>query len=274
MIPHLGERLLNRAIKRRLARLSALVVLFALAPAGVKGSAAQELTAGSKPVRPLKVILVNAPRFKVPGYDTRGSYLQVRSQTIGLKTVNLALRESILNDQSAYAPFATTVRKKLEGPNGPGNLTRGLYQIHVVPSLVSASTRVVSALLPRIRRAYRNEKGGEGWVSVTVRVPSGKPVTIGELFTKPAGLRFCGARWRETLRRRRTTCPDTYPEVYGTSTRNYRHFALAPKGLAVGVGEAGACGAWSALVPYRELRPYLSKLGQVLVSGVRQPASS
>jgi hypothetical protein len=65
--------------------------------------------------------------------------------------------------------------------------------------------------------------------------------------------------------------PDVYPEVYVTSARNYREFALTPTGLAVGVNETGACGRMEATVPYRMVRPYLSTLGETLVAGVRRP---
>ncbi len=46
-------------------------------------------------------------------------------------------------------------------------------------------------------------------------------------------------------------------------------FALLPNGLAVGVVES--YGRDDALVPYRALRPYLSRLGLRLVAGARWP---
>jgi hypothetical protein len=104
---------------------------------------------------------------------------------------------------------------------------------------------------------------------MTIQVPSAKRVTLSQLFAEPSrGLGVFGAAWRAQLRRQgHGRCVDFYSSVYETSATNYRWFALTPGGLAVGVREGGACGNLEAAVPYRILRPYLSKLGARLVAG-------
>jgi hypothetical protein len=130
----------------------------------------------------------------------------------------------------------------------------------------------VSALLPRTLQTCCSQPGGEGWLSITVRVPSGRPVAISALFAdRSRGLRVFGSAWRAAIRRQGNPCPDTYQEVYGTSARNYREYALTPEGLAVGVDETGACGPMEATVPNDIVRPYLSTLGKELIAGVRRP---
>lgn len=189
-----------------------------------------------------------------------------------LRAVNAALRRAMLADQHNYLAYARRARARVEGRDGPSYLSAGVYRTTLNRQLLSASTVVVSVLVPRRHEVIRGTGGGDGWIAVTVRVPSAKRVSISDMFSDPVtGLRVFGSAWRRALGREGRHCADTYPELYAPSARNYRHFALTPTGLAVGVDETGACGAWYATVSYRALRPHLSRLGKALVAGGRRP---
>lgn len=221
---------------------------------------------------PLTVTAASTPPLPVRGYGTEGTYPEVRGEGVDLDAVNTALRSAVAVDQRDYLPYARRQRAQVEGPSGPSYLSDGVYRTAVDRMLISASTTVVSALIPRTREVIAGTGGGDGWISVTVSVPSATRVSISDLFSNPdSGLRAFAQDYRRALQRRGTRCFDTYPDFYAPSAHNYRHFALTPTGLAVGVSETGACGAWSAIVPYDRLRAHLSDLGKQLVAGVRAP---
>jgi hypothetical protein len=227
--------------------------------------------ASSPAVSPLAVVGAPTPRLGVAGYDTAGMYPQVAGGGIDLRSVNAALRNVVVADQRAYVPQASAARRSLNRDHPPVGDWRGVYWTQVDQKFVSASTVAVSALIYLRDELFHFQPGGEGWLSVTLTVPGARRVTISDLFADPSrGLETFGRAWRAQLRQ--TTCPDTYREVYGTSASNYRHFALTPRGLAVGVRESGACGPWIATVPYVVVQPYLSDLGKRLVAGVRRPS--
>jgi hypothetical protein len=92
-------------------------------------------------VSALTVVDASTPRFPVPRYDTSGTYPQVRGGGLDLRKVNAALREAVLADQREYAPDA---RKAARIPNR----YRGVYRTSIDRRLLSASTVVVSALMP------------------------------------------------------------------------------------------------------------------------------
>jgi hypothetical protein len=212
------------------------------------------------------VYAAKTPRLRVSGYETRGTYPQVRRAGLDLRAVNAALRAAVLADERAYAPYARRQRARVP-------TERGVYRTAVDRKLVSASSVVVSALLPLTREAFPGQSGGDGWLPATVRVPSGARVTIDELFTSPGqGLRALAIAWKAAVRKTAAApCLRIYPEAYTATVGHYSAFALTPRGLAVGSWEIAACYRLLATVPYSVLRPYLSRLGLVLVAGVRRP---
>jgi hypothetical protein len=123
------------------------------------------------------------PPLPVRRYHTSGTYPQVRDK-VDLEAVNAALREAVLADQRAYTPYA-----RKEKPRVVYRET-GVYRTAVDRKLVSASTVVVSALMPATRELFPGQHEGDGWLAVTVRVPSGVRVTMSDLFANPdQGLR-------------------------------------------------------------------------------------
>jgi hypothetical protein len=217
----------------------------------------------------LSVVRAPTPRLEVPRYDTSGTYPQVRNGTLDLGAVNRSLRAAVLADQRAYAPHAR--REKAQAPpSGLATRYRGVYRTGVARRLVSASTVVVSALIPLTAELFPGESGGDGWLGVTVRVPSGERVAISGLFSRPAeALRVLRNHLRGPAI---ATCIRLHPSDFRPTLANYRQFALTPRGLAIGFREDDACYRLVATVRYEILRPYLSRLGAKLVAGVRPPA--
>jgi hypothetical protein len=249
------------------AWLLALLTLGAACACGSQAYAGRGATAPATTVSPLSVVAAPTPPLQVPGFETRGSYLQVRRDGLDLRAVNRALRGAVLADQRAYAPYARRERSRTVYKED------GVYRTVVDRRYVSASTAVVSALMPLTREVFPGQHEGDGWLATTVRVPSGRRIGIRELFASPRrGLRALAAAWKAEIRRTPgRPCLSIYPNQYRPSAANYRAFALTPRGLAVGSWEIAACYRLVATVPYRRLRPHLSKLGASLVAGVRAP---
>jgi hypothetical protein len=221
----------------------------------------------SRTVSALTVVEARTPPLRVPRFDTSGTYPQVTGASIDLRAVNAALRGAVLADQRAYARYARKKKPRVV------YRARGVYRAAVDRRYLSASTAVVSALMPLTRELFPGQHEGDGWLAMTVRVPSGRPVTISDLFEQPArGLRALAAAWKATIRRTPgRACLRIYPGQYRPTVANYGAFALTPSGIAVGSREIAACYRLVATVPYRRLRPYLSKFGAALIAGVRPP---
>ena len=219
-------------------------------------------------VSALVVVQTPTPRFRVARFDTSGTYPQVRGPGRGLNRVNAAVRGAVLADQRSFAPYARREKPKIQYE------AHGVYRTAVDRNLISASTVVVSALMPTTRELFPGQHGGDGWLGITLRVPSGTRVTIRDLFRSPSrGLRVLAAAWKARIRRGPGgPCLRIYPDAYETTAENYRTFALTLRGLAVGAPEVEACYRLVATVPYAVVRPYLSDLGMSLVDGVRSPA--
>jgi hypothetical protein len=205
----------------------------------------------SRTVSALTVVEARTPPLQVPQLDTSGTYPQVTGANVDLRAVNAALRAAVLADQRTYAPYA-----RREKP-GVVYRERGVYRTAVDQRHISASTVVVSALLPLTRELFPGQHEGDGWLAMTVRVPSGRRVTISDLFKNPArGLRALAAAWKAKIRRTPgRPCLRIYPSQYRPTVANYRAFALTPSGIAVGSWEIAACYRLVATVPYRVLRP-------------------
>jgi hypothetical protein len=250
---------------------------------GVAGAARTDVErsqATARRVVPLTVIEAATPSFPVPRYDTSGAIPQVRGENIDLRAVNAALREAVLADQRAYAPSARRAAK-MAGKDG-----RGVYETSVNRRLLSASTRVVSALIPALE-LYPDGNDGNTWLSVTARVPSGYSVTLRSLFAaRSHGLRALATavkrRMLATIRCVREAVHDPDPVIarsfargFEPTANNYRYFALTSRGVAVGfpLGQVSfpPCNRVEATVPYALVGPYLSTLGKDLIAGVRAP---
>jgi hypothetical protein len=258
----------RRTVNRFAAYAVGLLVLAAASGGGSNRDAQRrsDIEVGRATVVALRVVESRTPPLRVPRYHTRGTYMQVSGSGINLRAVNSALRAALFADQKAYAPYAR--REK------PRTVYRahGVYRTAVARKYLSASTAVVSALMPLTRELFPGQHEGDGWLAITVQVPSGKRVTISDLFANPKrGLHALAAAWKAQIRRTSgAPCLRIYHDHYRPTAANYRAFALTPPGLAVGSWELAACHRLVATVRYGLLRPYLSKTGAELIKGVRR----
>jgi len=233
--------------------LAALVLAAATALAGI----------GNSPVRRLTVVSATTPCLPVRGYLTTGAYPNVLGRSMRAARTNIALRRAVVTDERRYAPSAR------EHSFGDWN---GIYQTAIDQGLTSASTVVVSALIP-VLRLYPGGNDGQTWISTTVDVRSGRAVSLRQLLANPSlALPVLASDWKSRLRN-----SVLWPSVAGDSASytpsfaHYRYFSLTPTGLAFGFAQEPAGPRLAAVIPYRLVRPYLSPLGRRLVAGVRRP---
>ena len=227
------------------------------------GCGSHSHAAGAVRASSLGVVSAATPRFPVARFLTDGSFPRVRDGKLGLGAVNLALRKAVVSDQRAFEPYARRYAKRVAGRRLPSGYA-GYYDTELVRPLVSASTVVVSALIPRTRAVLPLQPRAFGWLGITFRVPSGRSVALPELFAQRAkAMRLLEAQIR--------TDNGLEPSVrrHPAAALARAQFALLPSGLALGVAED----AWpvDVLVPYGVLGPYLSRLGRKLVAGTRWP---
>lgn len=245
-----------------------VATLFVAVVALCAGGSWQALAA-DKPI-PLRPSFVGVPAFAVGGYATRGRLIQVRHSSLDLRRTNRALRQAIVDDQRAFEPYARRAAKVASKGH------RGLYSVNVEPSFVSASSRVVSALLPSIHRPVGNQHGKD-WIGVTVLVPSGRRLFIADVVetdrvTLRALARLIGSTQRRSDPEFWSFCgPEKYPSTYRPTVNGLSDVAFVPSGLAFGFAQPPACDRPVVVVPYRAAEPMLTALGRRLMRDVRAP---
>ena len=272
--------ILSGPLRRSFAIISCLAIaVFAAGCGSAIHRAANDSNRGLT-VRGLEVRLSPTRQLPVPYYRTRGQYLQIALQQANLRQVNKALAGVIAGEQVRYARLALIQERR----TSPKILRRypGIFQT-LTPRLVSASTVVVSELIP-ILELFPGGNDGAGWLSVTLQVPSAAVVSIGALFSSaPAGLQAVALGVRSRLNKIQCFRSGFTDPIASTGfnraleprAQNFRYFALTSTGLAVGFpnGQVAepACGRVAVVIPYHSLRLYLSPMGSRLVAGVRQP---
>ncbi|MGA2037610.1 MAG: hypothetical protein ABSH04_08525 [Acidimicrobiales bacterium] len=187
----------------------------------------------------------------------------------------------MLADEQSYAAMAVSEEARVAYVPEAGP---GVYALTPRSDLMSASSTVVSALIPALR-LFPGGNDGEGWLSTTIDVSSGKSIQILDLFEAPAAaLRAIGTSahafvmaGNSCVRGEDLYLEQTRQPVPGFSPTgaNYRYLALTRAGLAVGFPNgqlaSPSCGRVEVTIPYKVIAPYLNKVGKSLVSGVRQP---
>lgn len=220
------------------------------------------------------------PVLRVPHYRTSGTYFEVVGRGVDLSRVNVEIRAAMRNEQRRYASLARAQEALL--PIAVMRHFPGTFQTAFNTTLASASAVVVSALVPLLE-LYPGGNDGAGWLAVTIRVPSGSPVGISSLFDRRMhGLEGLSLAVRRQLVRsnscfrtslRDPIAYDDYARALAPRPANYRYFALAPRGLAIGFWNGAVagipCGRIAVIVPYQTIQRYLTELGRTLVAGVR-----
>lgn len=254
--PHLLKRVERARFPSRrllLVFLSALVLAAVTAVADV----------GRTRVRSFALVSAAPPCLPVRDYVTSGAYPNVRGSSKTVARTNIALRRVVVRDQRSYAPLA----RRHSVLNGAG-----IYETAIDRGLTSASTVVVSALIPALK-LYPGGNDGQTWISATVDVRSGRAVSLPQLLANPSlALPVLARDWKARLRHTMLWAYVAEDAAgYTPSFAHYRYFALTPTGLAFGFGQEPGGSRFSAVIPYRLVHPFLSPLGRRLVAGVRQP---
>lgn len=275
-------------LNRRLSAMNQVVSVLLLA-LGATACGSSSPTAGPAPsaspsgVSALTVTEVAVPPLPVPNYTTEGTFPRVNGTGVSLAAVNAGLNNALQHDQQQYAVSARQVEATVPDAIDPSD--PGVYGMYPTLSLMSASDVVVSALIPNTE-LYPGGTDSNGWLGVTLQVPSGVPVTLTDLFEDPtSGLTVLAAATKTQLLAANSCVRNALQEPvngasfatgFDPSVTNYADFALVADGLAVGFPSDGqiaypVCGSPDAVVPYATLAPYLSALGKKLVAGVRAP---
>ena len=192
---------------RRLASLAfvgSVVTLIGVAPT----SSAYPASSGQLRVSPLLLHRSPPPHFQVRGFLTLGSFPQFSSKLADLDKINLALRNAVRSDEATYAPEARKARHAVEAGGHAG--TVGIYRVSAnPPARISASTRIVSVLLPVGHVAYGGHTGVPGWIALTATVPDARKITLPSMFRDPGGgLRVFAKEWRLHLTNVQLRCVD------------------------------------------------------------------
>ncbi len=232
---------------------------------------------------PSTVVPLTVSRSAVPGVglsyiQTSGSLPQVSGRT-GLTGVNRVLRNLVVSDLERFRAEAVTGWAYLP-PIDRTNV--GYYETSVNRRFVSASTSVVSVLLP-VTDEFPLGITSEFWLSRTIDVQSARWVSLGDMFTNRAS----GLRAVARLAERKILAPGTcarltsaglnrpiYSSGWSPVASNYKTFALTANGITIGFDQgavaAEGCGSVEVLVPYKPVLPHMNAYGKRLVSGVRQ----
>jgi hypothetical protein len=238
--------------------------------------------AASSSSSPLSVLESRTPPLRVPDYRTSGTFPQVASRTVDVTHINFALRKAVLDEQHQYARIALQAERRI--PKLVRRRYPGVFKTLTQSTLISASTNIVSVLLP-VLELFPAGNNGSTWLSITLRVPSASRVEIRDLFSNPIdGLKFLAYATRQRLGLTnpcfRKSLHDPIAAVgfskgLRPTAANYRHFVLTTSGLTIGfpIGQVAdtACGRIQATVPYADLRPHISQAGETLIAGVRRP---
>jgi hypothetical protein len=253
-----------------------LVVIGATIILSTVGCGSKSATDSAPTVQPLTIVHRAVPRLPVPHYRTSGTYFRVEGR--GLDRVNRAVAGALSSEERRYA-----ARARAEVSTQPPiqlRLYSGTFRVGLDPRLVSASTAVVSALVPTLE-LFPGGNDGNGWISVTTRVPSGATVELTDILGPGAwndlsfAARHALMRTNSCFRKGLAIPAQSHYSAEGLAPRprNFRFFALTRSGLALGfpIGAVAGvpCGGVSTVVPYADIRSQLTPLGRTLVAGVR-----
>jgi hypothetical protein len=233
--------------------------------------------AGGVPTRysvpsPLYLSSARTPRVPLQCVHTKGRYPTFRRPSGGLHAVNTLVRRAVIADQQQWLG----ARPNHHAQDG------GTYSTAVDPRFISASTVVVSVLMPVLRLRCPGGNDGSTWLSATIDVRHRRAVQLGDLLTKrrQALTNLAAVLQRQLMTHNlcvhnSVTGPGAVGNGLALRIDAHTPFSLAPAGLVIGFGQAKIaaplCGRIVARLPYSVLRPYLNSLGRTLVNGVRKP---
>ena len=244
------------------------------------GSAAEATDSGMGVVRPLTLVEIAIP--KAPCYETAGSYPQIVANSQNLDKVSARISAKYLDDERRFIALGMQNQRQTKSQ------CPGLYDVWNKPSFgevnnkrvtlpstfQSASSRVVSVMSPINAAVPSGAATGGYFVSITVNVVSNSVVALPQLFAHPRPayallkkevVRGCVKEYGSYF------CTGASQELAPVST-SFRNFSLSGNGLVIGSdGETIAPFSVETIISYASIEPYLSPLGQWLITGVTAP---
>ena len=226
-------------------------------------------SSNESPVR-LRVMFEDLPKLPGELYVTRGKLVQLKGKGRDLRRANRAIRDGITTDQKKFIHET----RQAHGASRPAK--RGVYLVAPDRRLMSASSRIFSALLPSIHRPPGNQHGKD-WIGITIAVPGGDALRLSDVFvTTSSNLKSLIALASEQLRRSDAAywsfCgPKKWPSFFRPTDRGLADFALLRDGVAFGFAQPPACTRSNVIIRYSELRPLMTELGKLAARQVRDP---
>jgi Protein of unknown function (DUF3298) len=225
-----------------------------------------------------KVIPLALAQARTPPSGSRwvsvyGTYPRVFRAGLDLSAVNRWLRAAVVEDEREFVEEVES-----DPPTNP--VAPGFYRTWGKSPLISASTAVVSALIPRREHLPAGAgASGYGWVSATVQVRTARRIGIEDLFGGSASGLERLAREAQRRLEEHNLCVRDYRNKSGfaPTTPNYENFGLTVHGIVIGFTSYqvayGICGRVAVRVPFSALRGSWSRLGVELIRGVREPSN-
>ncbi len=220
-----------------------------------------------------------APRLAVAAFHTRGVVPQVKGLHHSA-AANAALLAAVTRDEHAFEPrariqAAAVEQQSMMQGSQPIPASSVTYAVSPKPAQIVATPVVVSALIPVSRSSVFQP---DDYISATIDMKAGKPVTFDDLFKHPTAARHALARSATAQLFGTVACMKNVPRSYVKGLRptatDYAVFALLGDGVAIGFGgDQTLCGRQSATVPYAAVQRYLTPLGRRLVAGARAATS-
>lgn len=137
--------------------------------------------------------------------------------------------------------------------------------------LMSISPRLFSALLPTWSAGLFAASDFQGWITIAISIPTGKPVNLLQVLL---AVQDSAAQHLADLVDAQLDSTASSGECFANAVNggisSQQFLALTPNGLAVGLdqGEAqyAVCGRTAVMIPYDKLVKYLTPYGRSLVS--------
>jgi hypothetical protein len=277
VIPQAGSIRRFRPLAASPTNIATLLAILLLTVAGCDSSS-RHAAQDTKHTAALRLTELRTPALRVPGYHTTGTFPQFKAAALNLGIVNAAIRTAVVQAEAQYARWA---RKELASFSKIGiRPLGGNYKTQTERRLISASSRLVSVLIPVTRRIGGGPES-QDWLALTMDVRSGARISLERLFVNPSMAFRTAARYvRGALRS--NNCFRSTSEYWrsglGPAAANFRSFALTVRGIVFGFSSgqiaAAGCGGFAITVPFDIIKPYLSVIGRQSIAVSRSPRAA
>jgi len=205
-----------------------------------------------------------------PGYTTDGSYPQVASGTANFASVNVALKQAFVADETQTRQSFAGLSTYSADFGSPGS-----YATYPDEGVLYADHSIVSILVPADADPPNGVNEAK-WISLTLLIPSARTVTISDLFARPESAFQVLRNLVGNSVAVSAPCPASDLAGIDTTISNavdnlqpnaatFARFALTPYGLTIGFEQGTvtdeSCGATIITASWPSLQTMLSPLG-------------